>query len=296
MAISTTISPDAPATAPPSLRREGVAYFIRRNPTLVIGLVVLASILAVALAAPYIALDPQVTNPTNRLLAPSMINYLGTDHLGRDIFSRAVYGARVSLLVGATVATAAVSIGLALGLMAGYFPLVDSVLMRLMDALMSIPAILLAIAMVAMSRAGVVIVIVAITVPEIPRVVRLVRSVVLTVRQRPFVDAAIAGGTRVPRILLRHIVPATMPPLIVQATYVAASAILVEAALSFLGAGISPDIPTWGNMIAQSRLYLSRAPWTIFAPGVALAVVVLAINLVGDGLRDHLDPRLARRM
>ena len=180
--------------------------------------------------------------------------------------------------------------------MAGYFRIVDSILMRLMDGLMSIPAILLAIAFVALSRASVLIVIVAIVIPEIPRVVRLVRSVVLSVRERPFVDAAVAGGTRVPIILLRHIVPSTIAPLIVQATYIAASAILIEAALSFLGAGTPPDVPTWGNMIAQSRLYLSRAPWTIFAPGIALALVVLAINMVGDGLRDHLDPRLARRM
>ena len=286
----------APLDVPTPRRRSGVAYFIRRNPTLVLGLVVLVAFLAIALAAPIIGVDPQATNPSNRLQPPFGTHLLGTDHLGRDIFSRTIHGARISLLVGASVATAAVSIGLLLGLLAGYFRVVDAILMRLMDGLMSIPAILLAIAFVALSRAIVMVVIIAIVIPEIPRVVRLVRAVVLSVRERPFVDAAVAGGTRVPMILLRHIVPSTIAPLIVQATYIAASAILVEAALSFLGAGTPPDIPTWGNMIAQSRLYLSRAPWTIFAPGLALAIVVLAINMVGDGLRDHLDPRLARRM
>jgi peptide/nickel transport system permease protein len=168
--------------------------------------------------------------------------------------------------------------------------------MRLMDGLMAIPAILLAIALVALTRASVATVVVAIAIPEIPRVVRLVRAVVLGVREAPFVEAAVAAGTPTARILVRHILPSTVAPLIVQATYVMASAILIEAALSFLGAGTPPDVPTWGNMIAQSRLFLSRAPWTVFAPGVALAVVVLAVNLLGDGLRDHIDPRLARRM
>lgn len=293
-----SIDSAAVPVAPIARKRNGLWYFVRRNPTLVLGLLVLTIVFGMAIAAPWIAVDPQLTNPSDRLQPPfaSPAHLLGTDHLGRDIFARTVYGARISLLVGASVALAAVSVGLALGLLAGYFRLVDTVLMRLMDGLMSIPAILLAIALVALAKASAMIVIIAITIPEIPRVVRLVRSVVLSVRERPFVDAAISGGTRVPTILMRHIVPSTVPPLIVQATYIAASAILLEAGLSFLGAGTPPDIPTWGNMIAQSRLYLSRAPWTIFAPGVALAIVVLAINLVGDGLRDHLDPRLARRM
>ena len=183
-----------------------------------------------------------------------------------------------------------------IGLMSGYFRKVDAVVMRLMDGLMAIPAILLAIALVALTRASVSTVIVAITIPEVPRVVRLVRAVVLSVREAPYVEAAVAGGTPTWKILLRHILPNTIAPLIVQATYICASAILIEAALSFLGAGTPPEIPTWGNMIAQSRLFLSRAPWTIFAPGIALALVVLAVNLLGDGLRDRLDPRLARRM
>ena len=270
--------------------------FIRRNQTLFAGGAILSLVALIALAAPLIAGDPLTMQPAQRLRPPSDVNWLGTDNLGRDVFSRSVYGARVSLFVGLSVASFSVAVGLLIGLLAGYFRRVDAIVMRLMDGLMAIPAILLAIALVALTRASVMTVIVAITIPEVPRVVRLVRSVVLSVREAPYVEAAIAGGTPVWKILLRHILPNTVAPLIVQATYICASAILIEAALSFLGAGTPPEIPTWGNMIAQSRLFLSRAPWTIFAPGIALAVVVLAVNLLGDGLRDRLDPRLARRM
>jgi peptide/nickel transport system permease protein len=280
----------------PARRRASFARFIRRNPTLFAGGVILSLIALLAVAAPLVAGDALTMRPAERLRVPSAVNWLGTDNLGRDVYSRTVYGARVSLFVGLSVAAFSVVLGLAIGLLSGYFRRVDAVVMRLMDGLMAIPAILLAIALVALTRASVMTVIVAITIPEVPRVVRLVRSVVLSVREAPYVEAAIAGGTPVWKILLRHIVPTTVPPLIVQATYICASAILIEAALSFLGAGTPPEIPTWGNMIAQSRLFLSRAPWTIFAPGIALAVVVLAVNLLGDGLRDRLDPRLARRM
>ena len=285
----------APVEAPPR-RRPSLRRFVRRNPTLVAGGVLLALVALVALAAPLVPGDPLTMKPAERLRPPSAANWLGTDNLGRDVFSRTVHGARVSLFVGLSVATFSVALGLLIGLLSGYFRRVDAVVMRLMDGLMAIPAILLAIALVALTRASVLTVIVAITIPEVPRVVRLVRSVVLSVREAPYVEAAIAGGTPVWKILLRHILPSTVSPLIVQATYICASAILIEAALSFLGAGTPPEIPTWGNMIAQSRLFLSRAPWTIFSPGVALAVVVLAVNLLGDGLRDRLDPRLARRM
>jgi peptide/nickel transport system permease protein len=284
------------AAAPRRGRGAQARRFVRRNPTLTAGAVILALVAATSAAAPLFAGDPVGMVPARRLLPPSAEHWLGTDHLGRDIFARTVYGARVSLLVGLAVALFSIALGLVVGLLAGYIRKVDAVVMRLMDGLMSIPAILLAIALVALTRASVATVIVAITIPEIPRVVRLVRSVVLGVRDAPFVEAAIAGGTPTWKILLRHILPSTVSPLIVQATYICASAILIEAALSFLGAGTPPDIPTWGNMIAQSRLFLSRAPWTIFAPGIALAVVVLAVNLLGDGLRDRLDPRLARRM
>ncbi len=285
------------ATSPPApARRFRPGRFIRRNPTLAAGAFILALMAIIAAFAPLIAGDPVLMQPMLRLRPPSAENWLGTDNLGRDVFARTVYGARVSLLVGLTVAFVSVLIGLAIGLLAGFFRTADAIVMRFMDGLMAIPAILLAIALVSLTRASVFIVIVAITIPEIPRVVRLVRSVVLSVREAPYVEAAIAGGAPTWKILARHIMPSTFPPLIVQATYICASAILVEASLSFLGAGTPPDIPTWGNMVASSRLFLSRAPWTIFAPGLALALVVLAVNLVGDGLRDRLDPRLARRM
>lgn len=285
------------ATAPaPSVPRFRPWRFVRRNPTLVAGAVILIVMALLALSAPLIAGDPIRMQPAQRLRPPSAVNWLGTDSLGRDVFARTVYGARVSLMVGLTVAFLSVGIGLMIGLLAGFFRTADTIVMRFMDGLMAIPAILLAIALVSLTRASVTTVIVAIMIPEIPRVVRLVRSVVLSVREAPYVEAAVAGGAPTWKILLRHIMPSTFPPLIVQATYICASAILIEASLSFLGAGTPPDIPTWGNMVASSRLFLSRAPWTIFAPGLALALVVLAVNLVGDGLRDRLDPRLARRM
>jgi peptide/nickel transport system permease protein len=270
--------------------------FIRRNPSLVGGAIILAAFVMLALAAPWLPGDPLTMAPSRRLLAPGGAFPFGTDALGRDVLARTIHGARVSLLVGFLVAALSIGIGLAIGLVAGAVRKADAPLMRLMDALMAIPAILLAIALISLTRASVTTVIIAITIPEIPRVVRLVRSVVLGVRDLPYVEAAIAGGARLPKIILRHILPSTVPPLIVQATYICASAILVEATLSFLGAGSPPEIPSWGNMIASSRLYLERAPWTIFCPGIALALVVLAVNLVGDGLRDRLDPRLARRM
>jgi peptide/nickel transport system permease protein len=270
--------------------------FVKRNPTLVFGFVLLGLMSLIALLAPLITGDPLTMKPSERLKAPSLDVWFGTDHLGRDVYARTVHGARVSLLVGICVALVSMVIGLAIGLMAGFFKFVETIVMRLMDGLMAIPAILLAIALVSLTKASVIIVIVAIVIPEIPRVVRLVRAVVLSQREQPYVEAAVASGSRVPKILWRHILPATLPPLIVQSTYVCASAILIEAALSFLGAGTPPEIPTWGNMIATSRLYLGRAPWTIFCPGLALALVVLAVNLVGDGLRDQLDPRISRRM
>lgn len=273
-----------------------VAIFARRNPTIVAGAAILAFMTVIAIFAPFIAGDPRHMNPVNRLLPPSAAFWFGTDGLGRDIFARCVYGARISLIVGISVASASVAIGLAIGLAAGYFRRLDNAIMRLMDGFMAIPAILLAIAMVSLNRATVAIVIVAIIIPEVPRVVRLVRSVVLSTREQPFIEAAISGGGRSLKIVLRHILPSTIPPLIVQATYVTASAILIEAGLSFLGAGVPPETPTWGNMIASSRLLLARAPWTIFFPGLCLALVVLAVNLLGDGLRDRLDPRLSRRM
>jgi len=282
--------------APSRAASRAVWRFVRRNPTLVIGLVILGLMLLAALAAPWVAGDPYSMKPVQRFLPPSDTFWFGTDNLGRDVYARTIYGARVSLAVGLSVAILAVLVGLAIGVLAGFFRPVEILVMRLMDGLMAIPAILLAIALISLFKGSVGVVIIAIVVPEVPRVARLVRSVVLTTREQPYVEAAIASGTRLRRILLRHILPSTFSPLIVQATYICASAILIEAGLSFLGAGTPPEIPTWGNMIASSRVYLARAPWTVFCPGVALALVVLAVNLVGDGLRDSLDPRIARRM
>lgn len=270
--------------------------FVRRNPTIAVGAGLLAFMAVIAVIAGVIAGDAQFMNPSERLRAPSVAHWFGTDNLGRDVYARTVFGARVSLVVGLVVAVSSVAFGLTIGLVAGYYRRLDAPVMRVMDGLMAIPAILLAIALVSLNKASVGIVIVAISIPEIPRVVRLVRSVVLTTREQPFIEAAIGGGSRHRKIILRHILPSTIAPLIVQATYVMASAILTEAALSFLGAGVPPEIPTWGNMIASSRLFLASAPWTIFFPGTCLALVVLAVNLMGDGLRDRLDPRLARRM
>lgn len=272
------------------------AEFLRRHPTIVIGAVLLLLITLAAIFAPLIARDPIAFEPINRLKGPGAQFWLGTDSLGRDVFARMVYGARISLIVGLSVAFITIFIGSVIGLVAGYFNAVDAVVMRLMDGIMAIPSILLAIALVALLGSSVTVVIVAISIPEIPRVTRLVRAVVLSVRDLPFVEAARSNGTRVGKLLRRHILPSTIAPLIVQATYICASAILTEAGLSFLGAGTPPEIPTWGNMIAGNRLYLQIAPWTIFAPGICLALVVLAVNLLGDGLRDRLDPRISRGM
>jgi peptide/nickel transport system permease protein len=287
-----------PAAVAPSRAGRGARAWrlVRRHPTMIAGFVVLGAMLLAALLAPWMAGDPYSMKPVQRFKPPSDTLWFGTDNLGRDVYARTIYGARVSLAVGLAVALIAVSIGLVIGLLAGFFRPVEAVVMRLMDGLMAIPAILLAIALVSLFKGSVAIVIVAIVIPEVPRVARLVRSVVLTTREQPYVEAAIASGSRLSKILWRHILPSTFPPLIVQATYICASAILIEAGLSFLGAGTPPEIPTWGNMIASSRSYLARAPWTVFCPGLALALVVLAVNLVGDGLRDRLDPRIARRM
>ena len=292
--MDATLASTTPAQAP--ARTGGLVRFVRRNPTLSIGAVLLGLVILIALCAPLLAGNPVFMAPSNRLAPPGGTYLFGTDSYGRDVFARTIYGARVSLSVGFFVASFSVLVGLALGLVAGYIRSADTAIMRVMDGLMAIPTMLLAIALVSLGRASVITVIVAITVPEVPRVVRLVRSVVLTVRELPYVEAAVAGGANTFTIMIRHILPSTVAPLIVQASYICASAILIEAALSFLGAGSPPEIPSWGNMVAESRLYLSRVPLTIFAPGLALALTVLAINLIGDGLRDRLDPRLSRRM
>ena len=273
-----------------------VLEFARRNPTVVIGTSILAIMAAVAVFAPWLATDPLFINPIDRLKPPSKEFWFGTDHLGRDVFARTVFGTRISLTVGLAVATFSTGIGMAIGLVAGYIRIVDAIVMRIMDGLMAIPGILFAIALMALFGSSVQNVIIAITVPEVPRVVRLVRAVVLTIREQPFVEAAVASGTRLPRILVRHILPNIFAPLMVQATYVCASAVIVEALLSFLGAGTPPEVPSWGNMMADGRVYFQIKPWIILFPGICLALMVLTVNVLGDGLRDTLDPRIARRM
>ena len=270
---------------------------VRRNPMVVAGSALLVAMVAMAVFAPYLGtVDPQALSPIRRLRPPSAQYWFGTDMLGRDVYSRVVYGARISLTVGLMVAILSTAIGLVIGMVAGFSRPVDAVLMRVMDGLMSIPAVLLAIALMALTKASMENVIVAITIAEVPRVSRLVRGVVLSLREQPFVEAARATGTRVWRILARHILPNTLAPLIVQGTYICASAIITEAILSFLGAGTPPNIPSWGNIMAEGRSLFQVAAYIILFPGMFLSLTVLAVNLVGDGLRDMLDPRLARRM
>jgi peptide/nickel transport system permease protein len=269
----------------------------RRHLSIVLGGSLIFVMVAIAVAAPWLGtVDPAALSPIRRLRPPSEQFWFGTDALGRDVYSRVVYGARASLFVGFAVAAAAVVSGLFFGLVAGFSRWVDAVLMRVMDGLMSIPSVLLAIALMALTRASLENVILAIAIAEVPRVTRLVRGVVLGLREQPFVEAAIATGTSTPRILVRHILPNTVAPLVVQATYICASAIITEAILSFIGAGLPPSIPTWGNIIAEGRAIFQVRPQLILIPAAFLSLTVLAINLLGDGLRDALDPRLARQM
>ncbi|WP_300303249.1 ABC transporter permease [Ferrovibrio sp.] len=261
------------------------------------GGVLLAIIVVLIVLAPWIApFDPMEIDPIMRLRPPSTENLFGTDALGRDILSRVLWGGRVSLFVGFTVAVAATGIGLSIGLLAGYLRRGDEVIMRVMDGLMAVPGILLAIVLMTLTRGSITAVVIAITVPEVPRVVRLARSLVLSVRNQTYVEAAVAMGTSEPRILVRHILPNVAAPLIVQATFVMASAIMIEAYLGFLGIGTPPEIPSWGNMMAEARSTISIGLWAMLFPGIMLALTVLAINLCGDRLRDILDPRLARRI
>ena len=282
---------------PPQRLQPRLGRLIRRHPTMVSGIVLLGFMVLMAVGAPYWGtLDPLELNPIERLYAPSMQHWFGTDMLGRDLYSRTVYGSQISLVVGGCVAILSVSVGLAIGLLSGYHRQVDAIIMRVMDGLMAIPAILLAIALMALVSASVQNVIIALTIPEIPRVVRVVRSVVLSLREQTYIEASRATGARVLRILVRHILPNTVAPLIVQGTYICASAVIVEAYLSFLGAGTPPEIASWGNIMAEGRAYVRIAFWIVLFPGLCLATTVLAINLIGDGLRDTLDPKLARRL
>ena len=299
------------ADAAPAVRRKGTVRMLVRNPSVVIGAAIVSLLALVGLLAPLLGtINPAEINPVYRNKKPGVermirtddgkevafVHRFGTDTLGRDVYSRVVYGARVSLVIGVTVAVIAVGIGLVIGLLAGYLRWLDGIIMRFMDGLMAIPAILLAMGVVSLSRAGLAAVVIAIVIPDVPRVVRLVRAIVLSIREEPYVEAAVTVGTPTPLLLVRHVLPNTVAPLIVQGTFICASAILVEAILSFLGIGIPPETPTWGNIMAEGRSLFRIYPHNIFYPGVCLALAVLAINMLGDGLRDTLDPRFAKRV
>jgi len=311
-------TPDAGRTSLESLSVESATIVsqpsvwqrVRRNTSVRIGGLILLVLVAVAVAAPWLGtVDPSLFDPVSRDLLPGQTGeittldgdtlehrfIMGSDSFGRDVYSRVIYGTRVSLIVGLATAIVAVAFGVLFGLLSGFIRWLDGPLMRFMDGLMAIPAILIAIALVAMWRGTLPTVVIAIAIPEIPRVTRLVRSMVLTIREEPYVEAAVSMGTPTPLIMWRHILPNTVAPLIVQATFICASGILVEAILSFLGVGLPPDIPTWGNVMAEGRAQFNQYPHNIFFPGLFLAVTVLAVNILGDGLRDTLDPKMAKR-
>ena len=303
---------DAAASADAAARKKSMWELLGANPSVVIGGTMVVLMVAIALLAPFLGtIDPADIDPAWRNKKPGtehlgktlddgrVVNWtytMGTDTLGRDTYSRVIYGSQISIAVGLIVAIISIVIGAVIGLVSGYIRWLDTVVMRVMDGLMAIPGILLAIALVSLTSAGLGTVVVAITIPEIPRVVRLVRSIVLSIREEPYVEAAISVGTPLPLILWRHVLPNTVAPLIVQGTFICASAILVEAILSFLGVGIPPEIPTWGNIMAEGRVYFRILPHNILYPGLFLGVTVLAVNILGDGLRDTLDPRMRKRI
>ncbi len=270
--------------------------FMTSSPIVMIASFLLLLIIAMSVFAPWLAPhDPIQLVPSMRLKPPSAEYPLGTDGYGRDLLSRTLYGGRISLFIGLSAAVISVLIGLAIGLVSGFFRWADAIIMRIMDGLMAMPSILLAIAVVALSGTSIKTVLIAIVIPEVPRVVRLVRAVVLSAREEPYVEAAIAVGSSLPKILFRHLMPNTIAPLIVQGTFICASAILTEAILSFIGAGINPETPSWGNIMAEGRTTFQIKPSLIFVPGIVLSIAILSINLIGDAARDALDPRLKKR-
>lgn len=287
-----TASVIIPASASPA----SLLRLWKRHPNFVIGVLMLSTALLAAIAAPWLGtIDPQTIAPFNRLEAPGANFWFGGDLVGRDVYSRTVYGSQISLAVGLGVTIIGVSLGLVVGILSGFVSWIDQVLMRVMDGLMAIPSILLAVALISLAGASLKNVIIAISIAEIPRVARLVRSVVLQLKERPYVEAAITAGTPFILVLWRHILPNTLAPLLVQATYIFASAVLTEAILSFIGAGTPPSTPSWGNIIAEGRTVFSIAPHIVMFPGIALSFTVLGVNLMGDGLRDIFDPRYVSR-
>src|SRR3984893_18225330 len=292
MAIETLPDPSVTIATP---YRPGLG-FLTATPIITAATICLALVIASAILAPWLSPhDPLLLAPAQRL-KPARAQFLrATDGYGRDVLSRILYGGRISLLIGLGAATFSIGVGLVIGLFSGFFRWLDAVIMRIMDGLMAIPSILLAIAVVSLSGASLMTVLVAITIPQIPVVARLVRSVVLSAREEPYVEAAISVGSSLPKIMWRHLLPNTIAPLIVQGTYICASAILTEAILSFLGAGISPETPTWGNIMAEGRSCFQFKPSLIFWPGLWLSIAIFPVNLIGDAARDALDPRLNQR-
>ncbi|WP_249729637.1 MULTISPECIES: ABC transporter permease [unclassified Chelatococcus] len=279
----------------PVNHRVGLRHFLRRHPVILVGISVLLLFMLIAATAPYLLPDPARLDPSQRLRPPSWQNWFGTDHLGRSVLSRTLNGTSISLSAGTLVMVLTTFFGVLFGLLSGFFRKLDGVLMRFMDGVMAIPGILLAIALMSLFGSSLQNVVVAITIVEVPRMSRVVRSCVLVLRDQPYVEASITLGTRVPRLLYRDILPNIAAPVLVQATYVFAAAMVVESVLSFLGAGTPPTIPSWGNMLAEGRQYLQRAPWIAAFPGVFLALLILTVNVLGDALRDALDPKLSRR-
>ena len=311
MTVVTEDIVDSASIAAASTKRKSLWRVALRNPGVIIGGTILLIMVMIAVLAPLLGtVDPLRIDPAARNKKPGTeitfrlddgktqkrVVLMGTDSLGRDVYSRVIYGTRVSLAVGLSVALISIAIGTVIGLISGYVRWLDGIIMRFMDGLMAIPGILLAIALVSIWRAGLITVIFAVVVPDVPRVVRLVRSIVLSVREEPYVEGAISVGTPTWILMFRHILPNTIAPLIVQGTFLAAAAILAEAALSFLGIGVPPEIPTWGNIMSEGRTLFRVFPHNILYPGIFLAFTVLAINIVGDGLRDTLDPKMSKKV
>lgn len=272
-----------------------ITTLILQRKTLAIGLAVILAIALLALLAPLIApYAPNKLSIVNRLKPPSGTWLFGTDEFGRDIFSRTIYAGRLSLTVGAAATVFAGVIGITLGLIAGFFRRADTVIARIVDAMMAFPDILLAIALVAALGPSLTTVILALGITYAPRLARIVRGSTLVLRELPYIEAAVAMGLPTWQILTRHVLLNLASPILVQATFVFASAMLAEASLSFLGVGVSTDMPTWGTMLASGREYMNNAPWLMVFPGLAIVFSVLALQLVGDGLRDLVDPRLAK--
>ncbi|MER5173247.1 MULTISPECIES: ABC transporter permease [Thioclava] len=265
-------------------------------PARISGAVLLIIVLMSVFAPLITAHDPIQLDPSVRLQPPSGDHILGTDSYGRDMFSRIVYGSRISLLVGAGTVVISILFGMLIGVLTGYFKWVDAILSRVMDGLMAIPGVLLAVALVAISGGTLTTVLIAISIPEIPRVARMVRGVIMGVRNEPYVEAASVLGTSMGKMVWRHMLPNTVAPLLVQGTYIFAAAIMTESILSFLGAGVPPEIPSWGNMMADGRKFFLLKPELIFFPGVMVSLTVLSVNMLGDVLRDQLDPRMAKRL